>query len=636
EKEGYSLKLDYDIDSAITYFYSSTYILDYSAYSIVGLATGVPHTAFNGFYFLLGGIDLSEYKFLVFYIRGDENKGYTRRFQVELKTLNQSSKFIVEGITNKWKRFVIPLGVFERIDDWSNITELTIVFNENVTEKKGTLYFDNVYFATNASEEPAAHPTSEKISQVEGSKYEPQLFLAGNIGVNYRCTPERKSEIFHSAGITAEGQTGKVSGRIKSSIEGQEFGQSVYQKYIDEYPFTEFYKISPSISIPTVQFNVEQLSVLFNKITFGNIWIGYSPYIISPFWGWKGITTSGRKGIFEHSTFIIKRHYNSFSVGNRSLIYFDVHRLQFIELYDSETAKLLSSSVTDSTLSERGDWAIKPVSSEYSYLINSLLRFFQYRVNFELTYGYHNSKKTGEADYSNPTNPVFSHQVTSAPLTGALYEIKLFLDGLPFRGTKLVYSYRDIGENFKPKYRQEPVVFEDVVADQKGHKIQFEQWYHGFNMSVFSDNIVRKSDEKYYRKTTNFGVGYLGPRGLELKLNREKRTEEYKNAVLNIDRTEEVESTKIYCQYNFLYPITPGVRFPLTSKLTFQEDAIYHPVTGRRYITHSLQVDFDYKLMTDFGFFMSYKTTRYGDPSWEPKTPPYSDNYLNVFLNINF
>lgn len=635
EKEGYSLKLDYDIDSAITYFHHPrTYILDYSAYSIIGLASGVPHTAFNGFYFLLGGggIDLSGYKFLVFYVRGDENKGYTRRFQIELKTFNQASKYIVDGVTNEWKEFVIPLSVFEKIDDWKCVTELVIVFNENVTEKTGTLYFDNFYFLTDISDKPDMLPISKGIEKVAAN--ESQLFFTSNLGVNYRYTPERKNEIFHSAGVTLEGKIGKISGRIKSVVGAQEFGQSVYQRFTDKYPYTEFGIFPVSISIPTLQLNVEQLTPLFNKITIGNIWIGYSPYIISPFWGWKGISVSGRKGNFEHSTFLIKRYYNSFSVGNRILLYLGDHRLQLIGLHDSETAKLPSSIPRDSILTD--DLTIKPISFENSYLINTLFRFFNYRINLELTYGYNYNKEVAKADYTKPSSPVYSHSIPPLTTTAGLYEYKLFFDGIPFKGTKFVYSWRNIDTNFKPRYRQEPIVFEDVIADQRGHKIQFEQWYHGFNLNLFFDNIVRNSDKRYFRNTLNFGVAYFGPKEMELKLNKEIRTEEYKNPALKIDRNERVDSTIIHLKYNFIYPDTPGLRLPLTSKLTFRQDNIYHPVTKRSFVTHSLEIEIDYRIMTDCGFLVSYKTTRFGDPAWEPKGPPYTDNYLNVFININF
>lgn len=97
-----------------------------------------------------------------------------------------------------------------------------------------------------------------------------------------------------------------------------------------------------------------------------------------------------------------------------------------------------------------------------------------------------------------------------------------------------------------------------------------------------------------------------------------------------------MDSSIFYCQYNFIYPDTPGVRLPLASKVTLREDKIYHPLTNKNFLTHSLQLDIDYKIMTDFGFLLAYKTTCYPDPSWEPQGYPYSDNYLKIFVNINF
>ncbi|MFC2061301.1 hypothetical protein ACFLUV_02205 [Elusimicrobiota bacterium] len=147
EDTGYSLKLCYDVDSSLTYISNSAYILDYSDYSIIGLASKVPHMAFCGYYFLLKKPVMSEYKYLIFYAKGSEEAGYTRRFKIELKTENQVSGYIVEGVTDKWKKFTIPLSVFEKIDDWEDLTEMVIVFNELVTDKKGIIYFDDIYFA---------------------------------------------------------------------------------------------------------------------------------------------------------------------------------------------------------------------------------------------------------------------------------------------------------------------------------------------------------------------------------------------------------------------------------------------------------------------------------------------------------
>ncbi len=621
EIKGSSLRLAYDIDSALTYLSNADYyILDYSDYSIIGFASQIPHTAFCGYYFLLRNADLSPYRYLVFYVRGNEEAGYTRRFKIELKTKNQTSSYIIDGVTNKWKRFVIPLNVFEKILNWQNITELTIVLNEIVTDKKGILYFDDFYFTTDPNEVLGLHKLSHTKA---GDDDIAKIFIAGDIGANYRYTPERKNEIFHSESLTLEGQSGRISARMSASFDSQEFGESAYMENTDNYPFTEFHKSTASITLNTVQLKVERLNPLLNKITLGNIWIGYSPYIISPFWGWKGISVKGSKDYFTHDTFLIKRPFNSFSIGNRSLFYIEEHRLKLVGLYDYKTADLGTG-----TLQDKGNRLIKPVSSEYSYLVNTLFRFFNYKINCELSYGYCSYKKKAEADYSNPQWPAYSHKVSSKTVDDTMYETKLFFDGIG-PGTKFVLSYRDIGTDFKPEYRQEPFIFEDVHADLTGYNLQLKQWYKNYNLNLYWDDVKRKSNKDYYRNVFNYGVGYIGSRDMEFKINRELKRDKYKI----ID--ESVESIIVSFQYGIIYPVTPGLRQPLTPKVIFREDNIHHKSTDSKYTTHSLEIDLNFRLETDFGFSVNYKTTKYADPSWEPKDD-YGDNCLNGYFSMRF
>ncbi len=638
ENRGHSLRLAYDIDSAITYMGAgtNTYIMDYSDYSLIGYASQVPHTASGGFYFLIANTNLTNYRYLVFYARGSEEHGYTRRFKFELKTKDQTSSYVVDGITSKWKRFVIPLSVFDKISDWERITELTIIFNEIVTDKKGVIYFDDFYFTTDPDEIPRMASREEGYkSSKELENFLEEIFMSGEVNLNYRYVPERKNEIFHSEGITLEGQAGRVAGRIVTSYGSQEYGETAYIENTDEYPYRVFHTVNPTISLTTVQLNVERVSPLFNKMTFGNIWIGYSPYIISPYWGWKGISVKGRTGAYEHDTFIIKRPYNSFSLGNRSLYYAGMHRFGIIGLYDSKTAKHTSVSESSASLEGLEKWDIRPVSSEYSYIATSLFRFMNYMVNCEFNYGYYYNKKRAEADYADPQYPVYSHRVSSSAVSDRLYGVKLFVDGF-YTGTKLCVSYRDIGEDFKPEYRQEPVLFESVYGDQKGYRIDLKQWYNDINLSLSWDDAKRKSNTIYYKRLLNYGIGYLGVKGMELTLNREINREKYTNTSLEIDKNEEVKSMILVFQYSLIYPLTPGVRYPLTPKVTLREDKITHKATGNKYTTHSLQVDLDYRVETDFGFSISYKTTRYGDSSWESYESPYEDDFLNAYANMRF
>ena len=131
-------------------------------------------------------------------------------------------------------------------------------------------------------------------------------------------------------------------------------------------------------------------------------------------------------------------------------------------------------------------------------------------------------------------------------------------------------------------------------------------------------------------------MGYLGVKGMEISFNLEKKRDKYKNIALDIDKNEEIASLIAVFQYSLIYPLTPGVRYPLSPRITFREDKIKNKITGGKYTSHSLQFNLDYRVETDFGFSISYKTTRYGDPSWESTDAPYEDDYFNGYFSIRF
>ena len=119
---GASLKLVYDVDSK--------------------------KKAACGFYSLFKEVDLRPYDRLIFYVKGDKKKGFTRRFQVEIATTRWNQRVAVEGVTDKWQRIVIPLSEFKVIKDWSRVTKFAVVIEDNVvTDKTGVLYFDDIYFS---------------------------------------------------------------------------------------------------------------------------------------------------------------------------------------------------------------------------------------------------------------------------------------------------------------------------------------------------------------------------------------------------------------------------------------------------------------------------------------------------------
>ena len=117
---GYCLKLIYDVDSS--------------------------NPSYNGLWMELKGEDFSYYRKLCIDIRGDSKAGFPRKIKVELKNSGgETGLIMIDYITNKWKTMDIPFINFRGISDFSEMSELVLVFEDGVTEPKtGTIYIDNI------------------------------------------------------------------------------------------------------------------------------------------------------------------------------------------------------------------------------------------------------------------------------------------------------------------------------------------------------------------------------------------------------------------------------------------------------------------------------------------------------------
>ncbi|UCD55679.1 MAG: hypothetical protein JSV93_02520 [Candidatus Omnitrophota bacterium] len=120
--KGFAMKLDYDVDSR--------------------------NPAYNGFWMFLQNLDATGYNNVAFWIKGDSDEGYTTVFKVELKNAaRQVGRYYVTNVTCDWQEVVIPLKSFKGITDFSNLTELVMVFEDRIaSNKKGSIYIDDIRF----------------------------------------------------------------------------------------------------------------------------------------------------------------------------------------------------------------------------------------------------------------------------------------------------------------------------------------------------------------------------------------------------------------------------------------------------------------------------------------------------------
>ena len=118
---GYSLKIDYDVDS--------------------------PNPAYNGFWMKLQGTDLSTYQKLTLYVRGDSVRGFTPQIKLELKNGTEVGRYLLKGVTDQWQQVSISLKDFVGLTGWKGMTEFVIVFDDLTSTKKvGTIYLDEIAF----------------------------------------------------------------------------------------------------------------------------------------------------------------------------------------------------------------------------------------------------------------------------------------------------------------------------------------------------------------------------------------------------------------------------------------------------------------------------------------------------------
>ena len=117
---GYSVRLDYDVDSL--------------------------NAAYNGLWVkVIPPVSLSGFQALRIAIKGDAAKGFTTRVKLELKDEERVASYVLEGVESEWVRRRMPLTAFHGIEQLQQVAEFVVVFDDiYATTKVGTIYVDEV------------------------------------------------------------------------------------------------------------------------------------------------------------------------------------------------------------------------------------------------------------------------------------------------------------------------------------------------------------------------------------------------------------------------------------------------------------------------------------------------------------
>jgi len=135
----------------------------------------------GGFWTKLQSFDARDYDHLEFYVKGDAEKGFTKRFKIELKKCKETpckgtqADEVIKGtyqidVTDQWTKVSIPLNRITGILDftsskvWENpslgrigLDELVFVLQDrHVSEKTGAIYLDDIRFVRTGNPGPTA------------------------------------------------------------------------------------------------------------------------------------------------------------------------------------------------------------------------------------------------------------------------------------------------------------------------------------------------------------------------------------------------------------------------------------------------------------------------------------------------
>lgn len=144
----------------------------------------------NGFWMSLNGLDARNYDHLELWIKGDPKQGFGSSLKIEVKQPEPDSagqtlkgSYVIQGITDEWQRFRIPLNMMTGIETWKDLDVLVIGFHsrrEKVTQ--GAVFIDDIAFVKTGEPGPSIHdpvpiPKKRAWEQAHGGEVAAQPFV---------------------------------------------------------------------------------------------------------------------------------------------------------------------------------------------------------------------------------------------------------------------------------------------------------------------------------------------------------------------------------------------------------------------------------------------------------------------------
>ena len=328
----------------------------------------------------------------------------------------------------------------------------------------------------------------------------------------------------------------------------------------------------------------------------------------------------------------MKHRFDSFTIGSRARIFKNGFRVTGITVYYRETAKVNNpASVSGGSVSNATTLELQEVQNDWVYTVDAERPFFEEKVTLGGTLGYNRFSQKASVDRSNPFEPVFvNSQEPPLQVDGSMARGRIGTNNLGVLGLKVNYEYRNVGIEFKPRYRQNPIGFDDTQSDQRGHNLRIVQEWRGLKVSAEYDRISRNSNSRSFRDKFDWAIGYYGK--LDISLNQNVSLESV-NSVSNRTGVSNAKDEKQIVSEIY-------ARLQLTPKLSLflkpQRKDIFHTNTGARFLHESLYGKLELFASTNLRLVGEFRTTHFSDRTQEAVGAPYEDNFIRTKIEFNF
>ena len=549
--------------------------------------------------------------------------------------------------TTKWAQLSMPIGEFylsnearngNQTLDLSKIQGYAVgVMNKQgaASQRSGNIYVDQLYINGTGLSAVWAAPASvvEKLRLAVSAVG--NVDLSGIIYTEYFWSPEESQKMFHWGKILANAKVGDFSGRVEFASESQYFSDAAYIGTVSTSNLTSsLVTQSPKVISPSVQVMGNNLSPNLSNITIGNLFFDYNKYTFTGGWGWKGVTLEGDMEQFNYHVFYINQPYDSFASGTRWIGYFPDLKVTGYGVFSNETARIPNSgTVNNGNLSNSQNWEIKHISDDMVTSMELLKYFADKKIQVEAVGGWNGFNQNAVAITTDPYHPTYVQELnTPISYWDNMYKGKLEFNNLLVEDLRVAYEYRYVGKEFKPRYRQNALGFDESECDLKGYNISATQRLWGFGISAEYDDIKRLRNDAYYRFRSGYGLSYYGFNGMDVSFYVESRREQYAGtstrSLMNANKNDKVNINELYVR-NQLTPLSA-----LLFKIRVED--MDNPDANVSYQMNSFYTKYEYYITSNAKFYAEYKTSKYPQAAWEPKGYPFDDNFARASFELTF